>query len=347
MHSCAQSRRAAQYAYKRCLNTQRAWLYTLCMSFKHLIKELGRGKDGARDLSAADAEVLMHAMLKREMSDMELGAVAIALRVKGESLSEMQGFMRAAEALLPDFSATTSDILVSIPSYNGARKLPNLVPLLASALAARGLQVVVHGYAAEESRVGTEAIFRAMGLPVLESPEQMREAFAAKKPCYLPLQVLSPELHQLLRVREVLGLRNSAHSMVKLLNLLPRAPGRHLLVTSYTHPAYAQSMSEYLVASHSNALLMRGTEGEAVADARRAQAIDFSYAGSMRTVQEAHAGVLAELPALPAAIDAESTARFTEKLLGGEARPMPKPIAQQIERIVECAALLRTTNATH
>ena len=51
-----------------------------------------------------------------------------------------------------------------LPSYNGARKLPVLTPLLALLLAREGLPVVVHGTPTESSRVLSQEVFQALGI---------------------------------------------------------------------------------------------------------------------------------------------------------------------------------------
>ena len=48
------------------------------------IREIGRGKKGARDLSRDDARTLYAAMLEDRVSDLELGALLIGMRIKGE-----------------------------------------------------------------------------------------------------------------------------------------------------------------------------------------------------------------------------------------------------------------------
>src|SRR3954467_5078943 len=62
------------------------------------IKEIGRGKNAARDLSRDDAQSLFGAMLRGEVPDLQLGAILVALRIKGESLDELAGFTAACEA---------------------------------------------------------------------------------------------------------------------------------------------------------------------------------------------------------------------------------------------------------
>jgi anthranilate phosphoribosyltransferase len=63
------------------------------MSYAHYIKEIGRGAEGARNLSRDDACQLYAAMLDGGVPDLELGAIILGLRVKGESLDEMLGFL--------------------------------------------------------------------------------------------------------------------------------------------------------------------------------------------------------------------------------------------------------------
>lgn len=50
------------------------------MALSDLIKEIGRGAKGARDLSTDDAQLLFKAMLSGEVPDLELGAILLSLR---------------------------------------------------------------------------------------------------------------------------------------------------------------------------------------------------------------------------------------------------------------------------
>jgi len=60
-----------------------------------IIKEIGRGKNAARDLNRDDARALFSALLAGEIPDLQLGAVLMALRIKGESMEELAGFLDA------------------------------------------------------------------------------------------------------------------------------------------------------------------------------------------------------------------------------------------------------------
>jgi len=292
------------------------------MSISHYIKNIGRGKDGARAIDRAQAADLMGQVLDGEISDLELGAFCLAMRIKGETAEEMAGFLDATHARLNTI-ATSGAPTVVLPSYNGARKLPVLTPLLALLLTREGVAVVVHGAATEDKRVTSEAVFAELGiLPSASSA-------SAGQVVLVRTASLHAGLDHLLSVRRVVGLRNSGHSLVKLMNPCDRPA---LVVGSYTHPEYLQSMSATFALTGQHALLLRGTEGEPVADARRTPAMDVFKDGAMRRVQEQREGSLVQLPDMPA-IDAVATAAYVQQMLRGE-RPVPEPIALQVQHIL-------------
>ena len=62
------------------------------MSISQYLKEIGRGREGARSLNETQAHDLMSQVLDRRVSEAERGAFAIAMRIKGESTEELAGF---------------------------------------------------------------------------------------------------------------------------------------------------------------------------------------------------------------------------------------------------------------
>jgi anthranilate phosphoribosyltransferase len=300
------------------------------MAIAKYIKEIGRGKEGARSLSREQATDLFSQILDGAVSDMEIGAFCLAMRIKGETQQEMAGFLDAIHQRLQHIPQVCSTATVVIPSYNGARKLPLLTPLLALLLAREGFPVVVHGVATESTRVFTSEVFTALGSP----PHHRIESVNARSAAFFPTALLCPGLQRLLDVRKVVGLRNSAHSLVKLMNPVE---GPSILITSYTHPEYAVSMADTIELMQSTALLLRGTEGEAVADPRRTPKFQAFLRGQTLVQQEHQTGSLLELPDLPQAIDAKSTAGYIRAVLNGNL-PVPEPIQQQVAFILQIAS---------
>ncbi|TDP82214.1 anthranilate phosphoribosyltransferase [Aquabacterium commune] len=322
------------------------------MAIAAYIKEIGRGKDGARALSTEQAHDLMSQVLDGQVSDLELGAFCLAMRIKGETAEELAGFVQATHercldlrpALAQAQAAATAPLLgpVLLPSYNGSRKLPNLTPLLAWALAQRGVAVLVHGPRQDPTRITSAQVFAAGGWPVAEGAADVASAWAARQPVFMPTEVLCPALARLLAVRWVIGLRNPGHTVAKLLNPL----GLGMQVVNHTHPEYAASLSNYLALVQANALLMRGTEGEPVADARRQPRFDVFLQGQREEAlcRAPVEGVLVSLPELPEGREADVTAAWIQSVVEGQA-PLPAAIAAQADCLGSALAALNTPSA--
>ena len=295
------------------------------MGIGHYIKEIGRGKDGAKALSRVQASDLLSQILDQTVTDLEVGAFCLAMRIKGETPEEMAGFLDAVHARLNTLPQLDQQPTVVIPCYNGARKLPALAPLLALLLCQKGVRECVHGTPTENSRTTSFEVFEALGHKALTHIDQAQAGLNI-----VATELLSPTLKKLLDVRRVVNLRNPAHSLVKLMN---PCQGSALIVSSYTHPEYAVSMAQTFKLTQASAFLLRGTEGEPVADARRTPQMDFFHGGSTQTVQAAQAGALQSIPELPQPNAAE-TATYIEDVLK-QKREVPAPIALQVQHILQ------------
>ncbi|MDP3189748.1 DNA-binding protein YbiB [Limnobacter sp.] len=312
-------------------------VHTEKFSCAPFIKEIGRGKDGARGLPREQAKALYAAILRGEVSDFELGAVLIALRVKGETNDELIGFLQAIGEHWPDESHSPhfhtlqalnaqsradDKPVVVIPSYNGARRKPNFTPLLAGLLAQRGYPVLVHGLEHDfTGRVTSAQVFSHLDWNAVDMPHPA--------PLYLPMAQIYPRIEALLQTRKVLGVRSCTHTLVKL--MVPSAFNNALLVTSYTHPEFWNLQREVLCATGHTALVLRGHEGEPVAAPYRSPRMDGVKAGNTWRIAEPE-NLFTEQPDPHPDIDAESTARLIEMWLNNP-QEMPHGFARQLDAI--------------
>jgi anthranilate phosphoribosyltransferase len=305
------------------------------------IREIGRGKKGARSLSREDARNLYAAMLDGRVSDLEMGGIMLAMRIKGESVDEIAGFLDAAEASFEPLAVPPADYApIVLPSYNGSRNMANLTPLLAMLLAREGAPVFVHGVIHDHGRVTTAEILQELGIAFAHSHAEAQEHFARREPVFMPIDALAPKMAHLLSLRRILGLRNSTHTLVKILQPFD---GPALRLTSYTHPEYFAMLADYFAiapAQRGDAFLMRGTEGETVANAKRANQIEWLHGGEREVLVERQEPV-DELPPLPAESDAATTAHWIAAALKGE-QPIPVPITAQAEHCLRVAKLIRS-----
>lgn len=299
------------------------------MGINHYIKEIGRGARGARPLTREQAGDLFGQVLDGTVTDLEVGAFCVAMRIKGETAEEMAGFLDATHARLTPVPVQGERPLVVLPSYNGARRLPVLTPLLALLLAREGLPVLVHGHQTEARRVTAAAVFEQLDIPAHSAVPPVAPGQVA----HLDTALLHPGLARLLDVRQVVGLRNPGHSVVKLMN---PAAGPALLVSAYTHPEYFDMIHATFALHGVTGLLSRGLEGEVVADPRRTPRFDGFVRGAHRLLQGQQPGTAADVPGLPDTLAPEAAARYTRQVLAGEL-PLPPSIEQQVKCLLQLA----------
>jgi len=304
-------------------------------TLQSLIREVGRGPRSARNLSREQARTLFSAMLDGEIPDLQLGAILMAMRIKGESIDELAGFLDAAHAICQQLTAPTIDaqqsIPLIIPAYNGARQLPNLTPLLALLLARQGVPVLIHGLEQDPGRVTTVEIFKALGISALDQPQSITTRLAQDHLALVNIATLAPKLAHLLSLRYRIGLRSSGHTIVKMLQPFTT---NALRLVSVTHPDYRQRMREFFTGHARHALLLRGAEGEVVAHPRREPQIEWLDGVSTQLWRE-DADTTAQLPSER---DAETTAQWIRQALEGK-HPIPRAIQHQVQCCVQALAL--------
>ena len=296
-----------------------------------LIKEIGRGARGARDLDEAQAEALFGAILDSQVPEMELGAILIAMRIKGESQAELAGFVRAMQARTARVEVPAGPRCVLLPTFNGARKQANLMPLVALLLAREGVPVLIFGRHDFDSRESPFALLDALGLPRASTLAEANTQLSERRLACLPLAALNPGLDALMALRPRLGLRNSGHSVAKLLDA---APGRSVRVVAVTHPEYLDSMGQALLPLtrvDGRALLMRASEGEAYAHLRRrAQLYGFAE-GQRFDLHPADSSDI-DWPLSPDCEADANAARIQAMLEGRE--PVPPRINEQVQALI-------------
>ncbi|BDH46584.1 hypothetical protein TUM12370_26280 [Salmonella enterica subsp. enterica serovar Choleraesuis] len=298
------------------------------MDYRKIIKEIGRGKQHARDLDRDSARGLYSRMLKGEIPDLELGAILLSLRIKGEGEAEMLGFYEAMAEHVIRLTPPQGRLRpVVIPSYNGARKQANLTPLLALLLSRLGFPVVVHGVSEDPTRVTSETLFTLMGMEPTRSAGHAQAQLDESQPLFIPVGVMCPPLESQLALRWRLGVRNSAHTLAKLAT--PFGEQEALRLSSVSHPEYIGRVGKLFTAIGGQALLMHGTEGEVYANPQRCPEIALVDNQGVHTLYTRDSMATGDAPALPEGKDPEQTIRWIERCLAGEL-PVPESIKIQL-----------------
>ena len=186
--------------------------------FSRFIAILGRGKTLSRSLDVAEAEEAMEMILRREVLPEQVGAFLMLQRFKEEEPEEIAGFARAVRNTL-ERPADLPEVDLDWSSYAGKRRQLPWFLLSALLLARNGVRLVMHGTEGHtEGRLYTRDTMEALGLPIATSLKEAADQVRTSNFTYIPLEVMSQRLRELIELRPVFGLRSPVHTFTRLIN---------------------------------------------------------------------------------------------------------------------------------
>lgn len=186
--------------------------------FARFVAILGRGKTKQRHLTLDESRESMAMILRGDVEPEQIGAFLMLLRLKEEAPEEIAGFAMGTRETFR-LPARLPAVDIDWSSYAGKRvQLPWYV-LSVMALVGAGYKVFMHGTEGHTpGRVYTRDVLVHLGVPISASLEQAADEIEAQGFAYVPLEVLSPELRELINLRPILGLRSPVHSFTRMLN---------------------------------------------------------------------------------------------------------------------------------
>lgn len=227
------------------------------MTLAPFIHAMGRGPGRARNLAMAEAEDAMHLILSGRADPHATGALLMLMRYRGETPEEIAGFVRAARATLPALPQADLDW----PSYAAGRTRGLPWFLLAARLVAQtGKRVLIHGWNSHQSDgADVRSALAIAGITQATCPDDAARLLDRDNIAYLPLEAFAPRLLDLLRLRDVLGLRSCINTVCRVLN-----PARaDAAVQGVFHPPYlALQQTAGRVLGQRNLCILKGGGGE-------------------------------------------------------------------------------------
>jgi len=226
--------------------------------FAEYVRTLGRGRRGAKPLSADQALAAMRMILNEQATPEQIGAYLMLMRVREETPEETAGMILAVRETLPPPSQVKVDL--DWPSYAGKRRhLPWFV-LSARLLAQNGVKILMHGSSeGPTDRVFARAALSALDLPIAESLTDALHQVEKHHFAFLELNQLHPRLAHLFGLRSVLGLRSPINTVTRMIN-----PGHATFsLQSVFHPNYAEIHSlAGVILGEANLCIFKGEGGE-------------------------------------------------------------------------------------
>ena len=282
----------------------------------NLLKEVGRGKRGARDLEREEAVLAADLIVNRKATPAQIGAFLIAERIKMESVDELEAFV--LECRRHAYREPIHQGLDCAGPYDGRKKSFYATFPTAFLLAAAGLPVTLHGAASLPPKWGLtlhdllgELEIKAEQLP----REQLIRTARDTGVLYVPTEEWCPPLGKLRGIREELGMRTVFNTAEKLIDF-SLSP---YLVYGVYHNTVFERMSKLMSnLNYKRALIVQGSEGsEDVFIDRPTRTYLVENGGAeLHVLNPDSYGVLTQLPEIE--WTAERQVNTAEEVLSGE-----------------------------
>jgi anthranilate phosphoribosyltransferase len=184
--------------------------------FQFYIQTVGRGQKRRRSLTQIEAHDAMAMILAGQVSEMQLGAFLMLIRVREETPEEAAGFLQAIRETM---NAPSCEVDLDWGTYAGKRRQLPWFILALTILQSKGYKVFLHGVVGNEAnRLYTKEVAELLGWPIADSLESAKALIETSGYCYLDVKDFAPHIKTLMNYRDELGLRSPIHSLARMLN---------------------------------------------------------------------------------------------------------------------------------
>jgi anthranilate phosphoribosyltransferase len=275
---------------------------------------------GGCALDCTDAQQLMTRIMAGELTTAQIAAVAVALRMRGETADEVLGFARALRLHAVPVPAAPPDTVDTCGTGGDRLDTFNISTAAALVAAGAGVRVAKHGNRAASSRSGSADVLDALGVALDLTPERAAAALRDIGIAFLFARAYHPAMKHAAAARAELGIRTVFNLLGPLAN--PAGAQRQVLgVFPGVDPVMVATVLRDL--GTQRALVVRGHDGMDEFTLTAASDVTELCDGAIRSYQLTPAEVglpCCSLDALRGG-DAAANAAIIRAILAGEAGP--------------------------
>src|SRR5215213_4046759 len=221
---------------------------------RDLLLRLMQGKN----LSRAEARILLNQLLQGEATDAQIAAALVALSIKGETTEELAGMAEAMRENSTRINAIHTDFIDTAGTGSSRVKTFNVSTAAAFVIAGAGLAVAKHGSRAATSKSGSADVLTALGVNVSVGPEVSEDCLNEFGICFMFAPLYHGATKRVAGVRRELGV----HTTFNLLGPLTNPAGAPRQVIGVWHEALVEPLAHTLKALGSErAWVVHGLDG--------------------------------------------------------------------------------------
>jgi len=180
-----------------------------------------------RDLTQSEATQIFDQLIKGELSQIEMTALLVSLKMKGEQPQEIAGAAQALRANANYFPTTDYATADSCGTGGSGMNTVNISTMVAFVLAEFGVPMVKHGNRSISSKCGSADVLEQLGVKIDMSAEQAKACLDKTNFCFLFAPNYHPGVGNVMPVRNQLQTRTIFNSLGPLIN--PASPEYQLM----------------------------------------------------------------------------------------------------------------------
>ena len=228
------------------------------MQHNQLLEQLYSG----HSLSTSESTALFNAVIQGELSNEQIAAMLIALKVRGANTEEITGAVAASLQNAKAFPHPNYSFADIVGTGGDGQNTINISTASAIVAASMGAKVAKHGNRSVSSKSGASDVLTALGVNVNVTPEQARQALDEIGVCFLFAQQYHSGFRHVAPVRAALKTRTIFNILGPLIN--PARPTYHLL--GVYAPELVKTYAETAVAlEHQHSFVVHGSGLDEVA----------------------------------------------------------------------------------
>ncbi len=214
-----------------------------------------------QNLSVDEAQAAFDAVMQGRASVIQIAALLVGLRTKGEAPEEVAGGIRAMRAAMVPVEVAAEDprpVVDTCGTGGGRVTTFNISTAAALLAAAAGVRIAKHGNRSFTSRCGSADVLEALGVPIEMSPEAMASVLAEAGIVFMFAPLLHPAMRHVIPVRRELGMA----TIMNLLGPLTNPAGVRRQMVGVADPALLHLVARALHAlGHEHAVVVHGQPG--------------------------------------------------------------------------------------
>ncbi len=188
--------------------------------FTEYLKLVGVGKNGSKDLTYNQSVECMELFLNKEATTVQRSAFLMAERMKGETIEELKGFLKALKNETETVDLSNLNPVDIAINYDGKNRSLHILPSAVFIASGAGLKSVSHGSDKVPAKYGTNMndVLKGMGCGELKNPNQVMEAVEKSGFGWYHQKYFLPKLYGFLPERREFTLRTFFNVIEKLVN---------------------------------------------------------------------------------------------------------------------------------